>query len=112
MTRADLIEAMAGAIGDRHAKIAGGCFCPSDINEFQADCADRGCYCAKASRRDATAALAAIEAAGLVCVPREPTREMMDAGLYQASHDADWADVHASWTDMLAASPLAQEPGR
>lgn len=40
-----------------------------------------------------------------VCVPREPTEDMMNAGLYQASHDAQWADVYSSWRDMLAAAP-------
>lgn len=42
---------------------------------------------------------------GEVVVPREPTKAMMDAGLYQASHDAEWADVYSMWKDMLAAAP-------
>jgi hypothetical protein len=47
---------------------------------------------------------------GYVLVPREPTKAMMDAGLYHASHDATWADVHTSWkamVDMVAADPNA-----
>lgn len=38
-------------------------------------------------------------------VPVEPTDEMMNAGLYQASHDATWADVFSSYRDQIAASP-------
>jgi len=38
-------------------------------------------------------------------VPRQPTQEMMDAGLYQSSADAEWADVYSSWVDMVAAAP-------
>lgn len=52
-----------------------------------------------------TAYLRAREAQGFVEVPVEPTPEMMDAGLYQSSHDATWADVYSSWKDMLAARP-------
>lgn len=35
---------------------------------------------------------------------RTPSDTMMDAGLYQASHDADWADVYSSWVDMIDAA--------
>lgn len=54
--------------------------------------------------------LRAREAKGFVEVPIEPTPKMMDAGLYQSSHDATWADVYSSWKDMLAARPNAK-PG-
>jgi hypothetical protein len=40
-------------------------------------------------------------AAGYALVPAEPTAAMMDAGLYQASHDAAWADVWQSYVDMV-----------
>ena len=55
-SRDDLVTAMARAMGERHSKIAGGCFAPSDIPEQPDDCADGLCYCAKTARRDATAA--------------------------------------------------------
>jgi hypothetical protein len=38
-------------------------------------------------------------------VPVEPTQEMMDAGLYQSSHDSTSADVHSIWKDMVAFAP-------
>jgi hypothetical protein len=56
MTRAELVERMARAMAERHSKITGGCFAPSDIPEQPDDCADGLCYCAKTARRDATAA--------------------------------------------------------
>lgn len=46
---------------------------------------------------------------GWKLVPVEPTEAMMDAGLYQSSHDATWADVFSSWKDMLAAAPEPPE---
>lgn len=51
----------------------------------------------------ADAILAALRDAGLAVVPREPTRSMMDAGLYQSSADAEWSDVNSMWKDMLSA---------
>lgn len=41
---------------------------------------------------------------GFVFVPIEPTQSMMDAGLYQASRDATWADVYSQWKDMVEAA--------
>lgn len=38
-----------------------------------------------------------------ILVPREPTRAMMDAGLYQCSADMKWEDLYSAWKDMLAA---------
>lgn len=65
----------------------------------------------------ATAALAAIEAAGVVLVPREATREMVEAGrnrpYREDDSDADTMDRNTdlTWSAMLAASPLAKAPG-
>ncbi len=50
----------------------------------------------------ALAALAAIEAAGWVCVPREPTE-----GMYEARRGA--VGVKANWDSMLAAAPKVTE---
>jgi hypothetical protein len=44
-------------------------------------------------------------AVGWKLVPRTPTDEMMQAGLYQASHDAEWSDVYSSWLDMWDVAP-------
>jgi len=35
--------------------------------------------------------------------PREPTEEMMQAGLNQSSADSEWADVYSIWVDMWTA---------
>jgi hypothetical protein len=42
-------------------------------------------------------------------VPREPTEEMMDTGLYHSSHDSSWADIYTIWTQMhdRATNPTA-----
>jgi hypothetical protein len=42
---------------------------------------------------------------GWKLVPEEPTEAMMDAGLYQSSHDSDWADVWQAYVDMVRAAP-------
>lgn len=42
-----------------------------------------------------------LERLGYRIVPAEPTNEMMDAGLYQASHDAEYAHVWQSYVDMV-----------
>lgn len=47
------------------------------------------------------AVLAALDEAGWVVVRREPTDAMMEAGLYQASHDAEYGDVYQSYVDMV-----------
>ncbi len=62
------------------------------------------------------AALAAIEAAGCVVVPREATREMLGAmyvtpdfcGRHIIRHSVD--KLPEAYRAMLAASPYAQEP--
>jgi hypothetical protein len=41
------------------------------------------------------------EKLGYAVVPKEPTETMMNAGLYQASHDARWEDVWQSYVDMV-----------
>jgi hypothetical protein len=46
---------------------------------------------------------------GWKLVPEQPTDEMMDAGLYQASHDANWQDVYSSYIDMIAKAPEPPE---
>ncbi len=38
-------------------------------------------------------------------VPVEPTEEMMNAGVYQSSHDSTSSDVHSIWKDMVAFAP-------
>lgn len=40
-------------------------------------------------------------------VPVEPTDVMMDAGLYQGSHDSEWFHVYSAWKDMVTAAPPA-----
>lgn len=55
----------------------------------------------------ATAALRAIEAAGYVVVPREPTKEMVAAG-YEMTPDetmSDDSDAINVWEAMIAAAP-------
>lgn len=42
----------------------------------------------------------------MVMLPREPTPEMMNAGLYQSSHDSTYADVHSIWKAMFDAVAL------
>jgi hypothetical protein len=44
-----------------------------------------------------------------VCPPRHPTDRMMEAGLYQSSHDATYADVFSSWVDMWDAWQMEDE---
>ncbi len=92
MTRAELVAAMARAIQKRAEML------DPDVtwNEWVPE---------------ATAALAAIESAGGVVVPREATPAMVDAH-FQAHNDAEtfFADVPDVWRAMLAASPLAKEP--
>lgn len=66
-------------------------------------------------RPQATAALAAIEAAGCVVVPREATTKMefagSEAGYENVYEPGETVDMRAAWRAMLSASPLAQEPG-
>ncbi len=100
MTRAELIEAMARAI----------CI----DNGFDPMCRlsprDRPRW--MGYQENATAALAAIEAAGFAAVPREATWEMHGAG-----HDAslksggemegDWVEINERiYRAMIAASPV------
>lgn len=33
-------------------------------------------------------------------IPRDPTDEMMDAGLYHSSHDTTYGDVFTMWQEM------------
>lgn len=95
MTRAELVERMACGI------------CPTfyvtpweQTTEFgQGLCRDM-----------ATAALAAIEAAGFVCVPREATLGMVQAATDRNSTLDGETLYHGIYRAMLAASSLAQEP--
>ncbi|KZK82975.1 hypothetical protein PsAD13_03177 [Pseudovibrio sp. Ad13] len=41
----------------------------------------------------------------LKLVPRIPTQAMMNAGLYQSSHDSEWEDIYSNWVDMVEAAP-------
>ncbi len=43
-------------------------------------------------------------------VPVKPTDAMMQAGLYQSSHDMQWEDLYSAWKDMLAAAPNPLAP--
>ncbi len=92
MTRAELVEKMARAMSDQDEMHV-----HPQIWHFD--------Y--------ATAALAAIEAAGWVCVPREATERMLDAtnGFQVGCCSVSTSDAAELWGDMLAASPLAPEPG-
>lgn len=42
-------------------------------------------------------------------MPRYPSQEMMDAGLYQSSADAEWDDVFSSYVDMWEAAPEPED---
>jgi hypothetical protein len=55
---------------------------------------------ASARMKIADGMLAALDAAGYVIVPKEPTQEMIEAG-WAAAHDESAAEC---WRDMLAAS--------
>ncbi len=104
MTRDELIEAMARAV------------CGAEVDDWNRE--QPGGDLLPAYGPLATAALAAIEAAGCVVAPREPTREMVEAGrcrpYCEDDSDAENMDMNTelTWCAMLAASPLAQEPSR
>lgn len=86
MTRTEIIETMARASADA----AGFAW---------ANCAQ------SQWRRDAEAALTALEAKGMVVVPGEPTAGMIDAGTI-AEGDGNLAtEARNIYTAMLAASP-------
>lgn len=51
-------------------------------------------------------ALKQLSSEGYVVVRREPTNAMMNAGLYQSSHDTEWTDVYSMWVDMVDSSTL------
>jgi hypothetical protein len=120
MTRAELVERMARAYQDKADTLT--------VDEWQLD--PRDC-----ERQCATAALAAIEAAGCMVVPREATREMrwatweaqyrhtnMARGLgyddetiagvtdAKVTNDEQTEQDYVAYAAMLAASPLAPEP--
>lgn len=97
MTRAELVDVMAMDALNRR-----GFAYYIDPMEGGLDAYEISCE----ARDEATAALVAIEAAGWVCVPRGVTKEMADADPYGMGYGR----IHAIWTRMLAASPLAQEP--
>jgi hypothetical protein len=119
MTRAELVEKMARAI--MCSRPSGGCI----VQNWPTEARDNP-HVATAIAQ-ATAALAAIEAAGCVVVPREATREMLLAPLHVGR---PWEErdplgampghrVMESRVDlrptiyraMCAASPLAKERG-
>lgn len=82
MTRSELIEAMARAIVEEWAKLEGS---DATWHEFMLafKSPDKHPKMAKVvpmARAEAEAALSAIEQAGLVVAPVEPTQEMMNAG--------------------------------
>lgn len=57
--------------------------------------------------REIAGRLDAIEARGKQeMIPREPTQEMMNAGLYHCSADMTWADLHTAYKAMFDAVAL------
>ena len=54
------------------------------------------------------AASAQVAPAGWKLVPRQPTEEMMNAGLYQSSADTKFEDLLSAWFDMFDAAPAQQ----
>ena len=93
MTREELIEVMARAI----------------LQDFE-DGADMSTHPVpeRAASRNARAALAAIEAAGVRLVPVEATQEMTGAVLEPT---ASRYEVMKTYSDMIAASPYAPPGG-
>lgn len=93
MTREELVERMACGI------------CPTFyVTPWEQTSEFRQGLC----RDMATAALAAIEAAGFVCVPREETDAMVVAAIERPRIGSDiYSGIYRA---MLDASPLAQEP--
>lgn len=75
--------------------------------DHEADIADLSTHARIFYESQARAALKAEEAAGVVCVPKEPSDEMLAKLKY-------YADGHSStlrcYADMLAASPFAKGP--
>ena len=53
----------------------------------------------------ARALLAAAQPADWKLVPRQPTEEMMNAGLYQSSADTKFEDLLSAWYDMFDIAP-------
>ena len=104
MTRDDLIEAMALAaynrmLKRRHMKV---------VDYFGANQTPE----ANACREDARAALAAIEAAGAVVVPREVTEEMLTNDLSEQSLFTTAAQIgwrRQIYTTTIAASPYRRD---
>jgi hypothetical protein len=98
MTRDQIIEAMARAIfDDRRPKRLTGELIPWD---------DPDSITPMNCRADATAALAAIEAAGAVIVPREGTVEMGMA--FASAIEADGCTPSSIYAAMLNASPFKE----
>jgi len=93
MTREELIEVMARAI----------------LQDFE-DGADMSTHPVpeRAASRNARAALAALEAAGVRLVPSEATQEMTGAVLEPT---ASRYEVMKTYSDMIAASPYAPPGG-
>lgn len=52
----------------------------------------------------------AVEPPAASVIPREPSHEMMQAGLYHSSHDSEYADVHSIWVNMWDKAAGASEP--
>lgn len=92
MTRAELVEAMARAI------------CAEDAECGPWDMAPR--VLRQALRDEATAALAAIEAAGLAVVPREATWEMVRAAKGRSQPETETIIYPSIYRAMIAASPV------
>ncbi len=53
----------------------------------------------------ARALLVAAQPGGWKLVPRQPTEEMMNVGLYQSSADTKFEDLLSAWYDMFDAAP-------
>ena len=102
MTRAELVEKIAREIREApiRATIKGGNIIDGSLPMTPADLLR------------ATAALAAIEAAGCVVVPKEATADMLDQAqrVLILGTVTDRGFIAEEYRAMLAASPLAPEP--
>jgi hypothetical protein len=82
------VEVIARAASQYHADRVGGCFSDEEPETVD-DCLAGHCPCVSASRAEAAAILAALDAAGLAVAPKEPTDEMQTAGT------EEWLTVRA-----------------
>jgi hypothetical protein len=99
MTRAELVDAMAQFSRDKWLKRSS--LVPRSEKWANLSDADKNYW-----RMDATAALAAIEAAGMAVVPREATPQMVSAATRRPQPDPEPLMYPAIYRAMIAASPV------